>query len=249
MQDIPDHSIDMILCDPPYEITARNPWDKRLPFDKMWQQYYRVAKETAPILLFCAGRYTAELIVSNILDFKYKWIWCKNLKSGNLNARSRPMSGYEEICVFYENQPIYKPQKILRTYQQKSGNTKNSMSTNYGSQKEDYTDRQNEWLMPDDVLYFDCVHNSTGKLHPTQKPVELLEYLIRTYTNESDTVLDSCMGSGSTGVAAVNTNRNFIGIELQEDYYNIAKDRIEQAQKYPGTEYKKPVQGTNMKLF
>ena len=166
------------------------------------------------------------------------------MKTGNLNARNRPMCAYEDIAVFYRKTPVYNPQKIPRTFQRKSGNILNSTSSNYGKQNAIYIDRQCDTLMPDDVidyedsidvdleslggevLYFECVHNSSGKVHPTQKPVPLLEYLIKTYTNSGDTVLDNCMGSGSTGVACQNLNRNFIGIELDEHYFQIAKERI-----------------------
>lgn len=249
MKDIPDKSIDMILCDLPYAQT-QNPWDNIIPTDELWDAYTHIIKPNGAVVLFCRQPFSSKLVMSNTAWYKYSYVWCKNLKTGNLNARNRPMGSYEEVAVFYEHQPTYNPQKILRTYQQKSGNTKNSLTTNYGKQKEEYTDRQSEWLMPDDVidgddipftaLYYDCVHNSSGKLHPTQKPVELLEYLIKTYTNEGDTVLDNCMGSGSTGVACINTNRNFIGMELDENYFHIAEERIRQAQINPEVPYRKP---------
>ena len=157
------------------------------------------------------------------------------------------MGSYEEILIFYKLQPTYNPQKIPRTYQKKSGNTRNSTTTNYGKQKEKYIDRQSEWLMPDDVidyedaysldsldlsgemLYVKCEHNSQKKLHPTQKPIELLEWLVKTYTNPGETVLDNCMGSGSTGVACIRTGRDFIGMEIERKYFEIARERIEQA--------------------
>ena len=160
-----------------------------------------------------------------------------------------PMGAYEDIMVFYNKPPVYNPQNIPRTYQIPSGNKFNSKSTNYGKQKELYIDRQSDWLMPDDVidyedgyaldaldlenemLYIKCVHNSSGKLHPTQKPVEILEWLIRTYTNCGDTVLDNCMGSGSTGVAALNLGRKFIGIDVEKKYFDITNERLKNVAK------------------
>ncbi len=247
MNDIPDKSVDMILCDLPYG-TTQNKWDIVIPFKKLWGEYTRIVKDNGAVCLFGRQPFTSMLIMSNLKMFKYNIIWRKNLKTGNLNARKMPMGSYEEISVFYKSPPTYNPQRIPRTFQRPSGNKFNSKTTNYGKQREVYINRQSEWLMPDDVidyedsysldamdldgemLYVKCVHNSSGKLHPTQKPVELLEYLIKTYTNEDDTVLDNCMGSGSTGVACVNTNRNFIGMELDEKYFQIAEKRIRQAE-------------------
>lgn len=251
MKDIPDKSVDMILCDLPYG-TTQNKWDIIIPLDLLWEQYNRIAKDNAAIVLFCNQPFTSLLITSNLKNYKYNLIWRKNLKTGNLNARRMPMGAYEELAVFYKRPPTYNPQRIPRTFQQPSGNKFNSKTTNYGKQREEYIDRQSDWLMPDNVidyedaysldalelngemLYIKCVHNSTGKLHPTQKPVELLEWLIKTYTNESETVLDNCMGSGSTGVACVNTNRHFIGMELNEEYFEIAKERIHNTQSNKG---------------
>lgn len=261
MKYLPDKSVDMILCDLPYEVT-QNSWDSIIPFDTLWSAYNRIIKDNGAIVLFCKQPFTSALIMSNLSIYRYNMIWRKNLKTDNLNARKRPMGAYEELAVFYKKPPTYNPQRIPRTFQQPSGNKYNSKTTNYGKQKDEYIDRQSEWLMPDDVidyedaynlsgemLYIECVHNSTGKVHPTQKPVDLLEYLIRTYTNASEIVLDNCMGSGSTGVAAVNTNRNFIGMELDEEYFKIASERIAQAQKFPGTVYKKPKPTDSKKLF
>ena len=247
MKEIPDKSIDMILCDLPYGITARNKWDVIIKPELLWQQYERISKDNASILLFGKQPFTSIMIMSNPKLYKYNLVWRKNLKTGNLNARKRPMGAFEDIMVFYNKSPTYNPQKIPRTYQIPSGNKFNSKSTNYGKQREEYIDRQSDWLMPDDVidyedgrsldaldlenemLYIKCVHNSSGKVHPTQKPVELCQWLINTYSNPGDIILDNCMGSGSTGVACVHTNRNFIGIELEEEYFNIAKKRIEEA--------------------
>lgn len=244
MDNITDKSIDMILCDLPYGCTARNKWDVIIPFEQLWKQYQRIIKDNGAIVLFGKQPFTSMMIMSNPNMYKYNLVWKKNLKTGNLNARKMPMGAFEDIMVFYKKSPVYNPQQIPRTYQVPSGNKFNSKTTNYGKQKELYIDRQNEWLMPDDVidyedgisldalelenemLYIKCVHNSSGKLHPTQKPVELLEWLIKTYTNEGDIVLDNAMGSGSTGVACMNVNRKFIGIELEEKYYHIASERL-----------------------
>lgn len=239
----------MILCDLPYGCTARNKWDIIIPFEPLWEQYSRIIKDNGAIVLFGKQPFTSLMITSNSKMYKYNLVWRKNLKTGNLNARKMPMGAFEDIMIFYKKSPTYNPQRIPRTYQIPSGNKLNSKTTNYGKQKEEYIDRQSDWLMPDDVidyedgvnlgalelenemLYVKCVHNSTGKLHPTQKPVELLEWLIKTYTNENEVVLDNCMGSGSTGVACINTNRGFVGIEMDDTYFEIAKNRIENTYK------------------
>ena len=246
MKNISDKSIDMILCDLPYGMTSRNKWDIIIPFDKLWNQYTRIIKDNSAIVLFGKQPFTSMMIMSNPKIYKYNMIWRKNLKSGHLNTKRIPMGAYEDIMVFYKKQPIYNPQKIPRTYQKPSKKSYYTESTNYGRQRGDYIDNQSNWLYPDDVidyedgvnldaldlenemLYIKCVHNSSGKLHPTQKPVELLEWLIKTYTDENMTILDNCMGSGSTGVACLNTNRKFIGIEIDENYFNIAKKRLEE---------------------
>lgn len=230
MKDIPAGSVDMILADPPYG-TTQNKWDSIIPLDKMWEQLWDKSKERCPVVLFASQPFTTTLISSQIKNYKYEWIWVKNLKTGNLNARRMPMGGHETVQVFYRKPPTYNPQKRARTTEVKSGNKRNSKTTNYGGQREFYVDRQSDFINPDTVLLdIKCVHNSNGKVHPTQKPVELMEYLIKTYTNEGDTVLDFTMGSGSTGVACVNTNRDFIGIELDEGYFTIAEKRIKEAQ-------------------
>lgn len=254
MKQIDDKSIDMINCDLPYGCTARNKWDEIIPFDKLWEQYNRIIKDDGVIILTAKQPFTSMLIMSNRKMFKYCMVWRKNLKTGNLNARKMPMGAYEDIVIFYKKPPTYNPQRIPRTYQVPSGNKFNSETTNYGIQKKEYIDRQSDWLMPDDVidyedgysfgtlelenemLYIKCLHNSSGKLHPTQKPVELYEWLIRTYTNEGDLVLDSCCGAGTTGIACINTNRNYIlmdngkcdkkGDNLNKYWSDIAQERI-----------------------
>ena len=227
MKTIPDGSVDMVLTDPPYGTTACK-WDSVIPFDLMWGQLKRVTKRNGAIVMTASQPFTSALIMSNVKMFKYCWMWEKNLKTGNLNARRMPMGGHEDIVVFCKGLATYNPQKRVRTTEQKSGNKKNSKTSVYGKQKEDYVDRQSDLISPDTVIKgIKCVHNSSGKLHPTQKPVALMEYLIKTYTNEGEAVLDFTMGSGTTGVAARKLNRKFIGIELDEMYFNIAKDRID----------------------
>ena len=229
MKEIESGSVDMILADPPYG-TTRNKWDAVIPLELMWSELWRVLKPSGAVVLCSAQPFSANLISSQFKNYKYEWVWVKNLKTGNLNARRMPMSGHETLQVFYRKPPTYNPQKRKRTTEVKSGNKFNSKTQNYGKQKNDYLDRQSDLISPDTALLgIKCVHNSSGKVHPTQKPAELMEYMVKTYTNESETVLDFTMGSGSTGVAAKNLNRNFIGIELDENYFNIAKERIESA--------------------
>jgi len=227
MKEIPDGSVDMILTDPPYG-TTQCKWDSIIPLEPMWEQLKRVIKPNGAIVLTSSQPFASVLITSNIKEHKTEWVWVKNLKTGNLNARRMPMGGHETAQVFYKKPPTYNPQKRKRTTEVKSGNKFNSKTENYGKQREAYIDRQSDWINPDTVLQnIKCVHNSSGKLHPTEKPVPLMEYFIKTYTNEGETVLDFTMGSGTTGVAAKNLNRSFIGIELDESYFEIAKNRIE----------------------
>ena len=221
MKDIPDESIDMILCDLPYG-TTKNKWDSIIPLEKLWKQYNRVIKSDGVIVLFSQMPFTIELAKSNIKDLKYEWIWEKEQGTGHLNAKKMPMKAHENILVFYKKLPTYNPQweygkPYIATY--------STHSSNYGKQKDSVTTISDGRRYPKDIIKIKKA-KTDRHLHPTQKPVELLEYLIKTYTNENETVLDNCMGSGSTGVACKNTNRNFIGIELDEKYYNIAKERI-----------------------
>ena len=230
MNDIPDKSIDMICCDLPYGVTSLK-WDSVLSFDNLWCQYNRIVKDGGIVTLFSAGNFTIDLITSNRNQLKYRLIWKKNVPTGMASAKYRPMKYYEEICVFQIGKnystynPILKPRigKHKECYKYDHYcNSNNHIQLN--KVKKRY---EPDYVQPSDVLEFEVVPNRKGKLHPTQKPVELLEWLIKTYTNENDLVLDNCMGSGSTGIACINTNRNFIGIELDEKYYKIAKERIE----------------------
>ena len=221
MKEIPDKSIDMILCDLPYG-TTRNKWDSVIPLNKLWKQYERIIKDNGAIVLFSQMPFSAELVHSNLKLFKYEWIWQKDNGTGFLNAKKMPLKIHENILVFYKKLPLYNPQMRtgFKPYKCKQGRH----STNYGAYEQGHITESNGERYPIDIIEF----KKDSGLHPTQKPVALLEYLIKTYTNEGETVLDNCMGSGSTGVACINTNRNFIGYELDEHYFQIAKERLEQ---------------------
>lgn len=232
MSQLGDNSVDLILCDLPYGCTSCA-WDIIIPFGKLWEQYKRLIKPNGNIVLFSSGLFTYKLMESNLKDFKYKLIWKKNVPTGMSSAKYRPMKYYEEICVFNFNKtstynPIMKDRvgvgKECYNYDHYC-NPNNHINLDKVKKRYDP-----DKVQPSDVLEFNVVPNRKGKLHPTQKPVELLEYLIKTYSNENDVVLDNCMGSGSTGIACINTNRNFIGIELDKKYFDIAKNRIENFQ-------------------
>lgn len=224
MKGIPDKSVDMVLADLPYG-TTQNRWDIVIPFEPLWEQYRRVCKKNAAICLFGQMPFSAALVMSNPREFRYEWIWQKAQGSGFLNANRMPLRAHENILVFYETLPTYNPQKgKAKPYKAKSGE---KTSSNYGKFDGSWHTANNGDRYPVDILRFPAVRGD----HPTQKPVPLLEYLIRTYTNEGETVLDNCMGSGSTGVACVNTGRDFIGIELDETYFKIAEQRINEARK------------------
>lgn len=227
---LPCNSIDLILCDLPYNITSMS-WDCLIPFDKLWAEYERIIKPTGNIVLFSSGMFTIDLINSNRKHFDYKLIWKKNVPTGMSSAKYRPMKYYEEICKFSIGKGTYNPQMKPRVGEKKECYRYDhycgeSNHVNYEKIKKKYDP---DFVQPSDVLEFNVVPNRKGKLHPTQKPVELCEWLIKTYSNEGDVVLDNCMGSGTTGVACINTNRDFIGIELDKGYYDIAKERIENA--------------------
>ena len=229
---LPNNSVDLILCDLPYNMTSIS-WDCLIPFDKLWDQYKRIIKPTGNIVLFSAGMFTYQLIQSNIKDFRYKLIWKKNVPTGMASAKYRPMKYYEEICIFGNSKATYNPimkervgvGKACYNYDHYCGDNNHLQ---FDKQKRRYDPN---WVQPSDVLEFNVVPNRNGKLHPTQKPTDLLEYLIKTYSNEGDVVLDNCMGSGSTAIAALNTNRNFIGYELSEEYYYIILKRLNEYEK------------------
>lgn len=267
MQNIPDKSVDLILCDLPYGITARNKWDNVIPFndyivvnDKimyqedfllynysknllsykeannyfnknkkqgLWTVYNRIIKDNAAIILFADSKFMTELINSNKKYWRYNIIWEKTQPTGFRNANKMPLKNFEYICIFYKHLPTYNPQKTTghtRKVSKAEHKINGIDSTNYNEIKKytsyDSTERypKSIWTFPKDT--------QKSSLHPTQKPVALLEYIIKIYSNENDLILDNCMGSGSTGVACVNTNRSFIGIEIEEKYYQIAKERI-----------------------
>lgn len=226
---IEDKSIDMILCDLPYGQTARNKWDTIISFDKLWEQYNRIIKDNGAIVLFANGMFTADLMQSNRKNWKYNLVWDKVLASGHLNAKKMPMRQHEDICIFYKKPPTYNPQMTEGEESHSVGKAKginqevHSRNTNYGEFVKVQTEGKLKY--PKSILTFQKPHPSTT-LHPTQKPVELLEWLINTYSNEGDLILDNCMGVASTGIACVNTNRNFIGIELDNSYFNSGLNRI-----------------------
>ena len=229
MKQLEDQSVDLILTDLPYG-TLKCDWDVIIPFEPLWAEYNRILKPEGVIVLFSSGRFTLELIQSNLKDFKYKLIWKKNVPTGMSSAKYRPMKYYEEICVFSKNKGVYNPQMKPRVGIGKSCYNYDHYcgESNHVSYKKVKKRYDPDFVQPSDVLEFNVVPNRNGKLHPTQKPVELLEWLIKTYSNDSALVLDSCMGSGSTGIACLNTNRDFIGIEMNEEYFKIAKSRIEE---------------------
>jgi DNA modification methylase len=223
MKDMPDESVDLVLTDPPYG-TTQNKWDTVIPFDKMWEQLERVAKPNSAICLFGSEPFSSALRMSNIKNYKYDWKWDKLKPCGHLNAHKRPMRKLEDICVFSIGKTPYYPQGLVYNPRIKKRAVNTEGSKCYGR-----SGNQNLAIWqgyPTEQLEF---MNEYG-MHPTQKPVALLEYLIRTYTDEGDTVLDFTMGSGSTGVACVLTDRSFIGIELDEKYFGIANQRIADAE-------------------
>lgn len=236
MKEIPDGSVDLILTDPPYGTTACK-WDTVIPFDLMWEQLKRIIKPNGAVVLFGSEPFSSALRMSNIKQFKYDWIWEKSKGSNFIQAKNMPIKFHEILSVFSEGKTIHKNQSNNRMPYNPQGiikvDKKWSRSKKYGTEhgldrKSHKLDRVIEFEnYPTSILKFGNSDNRERGLHPTQKPVALLEYLIKTYTQEGETVLDFTMGSGSTGVACVNTNRNFIGIELDECYFNIAKQRIE----------------------
>ena len=226
--------VDLVLTDLPYGITQCK-WDSIIPFDEMWECLKRITSERTPIVLFGTEPFSSALRISNINNYKYDWIWQKPRGTGHLNAKKQPLRDVENIMVFYAKQPLYNPQfskgePYSRLKGGKVTKVKEKGDTVYGKFKEgaEVRDDNEGFRYPKQVLNFGVVER--GTVHPTQKPVKLLEYLIKTYTNEEDIVLDFTMGSGSTGVACNKLNRNFIGIELEKKYFKIAQERINDAQ-------------------
>ncbi len=234
MQNIKDKSIDCIICDLPYGVT-NSKWDTVIPYEPLWKQYKRIIKDNGAIILFGQDKFTAKTMLSNEKMHRYNLVWNKVLTSGFLNAGRMPLREHEDIMVFYKKLPTYNPQftqgKPLRGMGTKFKKVKNNNNNynDFNSCNNPSANRGGDTKKyPKSILTFPRKHSSK-MLHPTEKPVELLEYLIKTYSNEGDTILDNCMGSGSTGVACLNTNRKFIGIELDTKYFIITKERLEDA--------------------
>ncbi len=220
---IDSKSIDLILCDLPYG-TTQNIWDSVIPLDKLWEQYERIIKDNGVIALSSQGAFSAELIMSNKKLFKYKLIWVKSKSTNFLNAKKQPLRKHEDICIFYKNQPIYNPQMNEGVPYDK-GVRKDQLTGSYGDFNSIQIQSDGQ-RYPSDVIYFKTAESEGKVYHPTQKPVELGRYIIRTYTNEGDTVLDNTSGSGSFLVSAVLENRNFIGIEKNEDTLLHKKNKV-----------------------
>lgn len=224
MPNIDTGSIDLILADLPYG-TTRNKWDAVIPFDLMWAEYERIIKPNGAIVLTAAQPFTSALVMSNPKLFKYEWIWSKTIGSGQLNAKKQPLRTHESVLVFYKNPPTYNPQMTEgKPYHAKRKATYEGPG--YNQQRPNET-KNDGYRLPKSVL--DVPNPRIKGGHPTQKPVSLMEYLIKTYTNEGELVLDNVVGSGTTAVAAINTNRHFIALEKDENYYQISQDRIEEA--------------------
>lgn len=229
MKDIPDKSIDMILCDLPYQVTASCKWDIIIPFKPLWEQYKRIIKDNGCIALTACNKFHYQLVNSNLDMYKYEWVWEKSQATGHFNSKKRPMNAHEFVNIFYNKQPTYNPQK---TQGHKPTNTYTkyldtvNKSDVYGKCNVEISGGGETDRYPRSVLKFPS-DKQTCYLHPTQKPVALFEYLIKTYTNEGDVVLDNCAGSGTTAIACLNINRNYILIEKEEKYYNIINERIE----------------------
>jgi DNA modification methylase len=231
MNKIPDGSVDMILADLPYGTTACM-WDNVIPFEPLWEQYWRVLKPKGTVVLFGCQPFTSALGASQIKYLQYSWAWDKIHSTGHLNAKKRPMKRCEDILVFYRAQSTYNAQNLVYSPKKMTNSDSHCQrgkgcetSTVEGRLRKDYVQEFTGW--PRNLITFKSANGN--KDHPAQKPVALLEYLIKTYTNKCETVLDNCMGSGSTGVACINTGRNFIGIEMDDKYFEIAKNRIESA--------------------
>ena len=224
MKELPDHSVDMILCDLPYGVTA-NELDIVIPFDLLWEQYNRLTKDNSAIVLFAQGLFYIDLVNSNRKMFRYDLVWDKQLTSGFLNANRMPLRQHEQIAVFYNNLPIYNPQMTKGEPNHNVGNLQREMSNNnYG----DYTrvcPPYDGMKYPTSIISFQKPHPSVSQ-HRTEKSVPMLEYLIKTYTDKGMVVMDNCMGSGTAGLACINTERSFIGIEKDEEYFKVCCDRI-----------------------
>jgi site-specific DNA-methyltransferase (adenine-specific) len=221
MKTIPDGSVDMILADLPYEITAAK-FDILIPFEPLWEQYNRVAKEDAAMVFTASQPFTTALISSNLKNFRYEWIWEKPQGTNPMVAKIQPLKAHENIVVFYRKRPKYNPQMAISTPYGGFKSKQKKLGEVYGDLDSKHRDNPEGTRYPKTVLQF----KQEKGLHPTQKPVPLMEYLIRTYTDENDVVLDNCFGSGTSGVAAKKTGRGYIGIELDEEYFKPGSERI-----------------------
>lgn len=224
---LPDKSVDMILCDLPYGTTACK-WDTIIPFEPLWAQYTRIIKPKGAIVLTASQPFTSALVMSNVKWFKYEWIWDKVLPSGFQNSRNIPMKRHENVCVFYDKKPTYNPQMVAREKPRKNVQPKTqSLSNRMTSTKKTGEVWFNTHRFPTSLLSFSNADRTVGNhVHPTQKPVALFEYLIKTYTNPGDLILDNCAGSGTTGIAAINTDRAAILIEKEADYCVKIRNRV-----------------------
>jgi len=238
MKRIPDGSVDCIICDLPYEVLNKGnkdaQWDRIIPFEPLWEQYRRVAKPNAAIVLFAQGMFTAQLMMSQPKLWRYNLIWDKNRTTGFLNAKKMPLRCHEDICVFYDELPTYNPQMTKCLPHQRNhsrgkqeGEQTNRCYGNFGKAEDNITDEK----YPRSIV--NVQNKVQGNVHPTQKPVDLVAYLVRTYTNPNDVILDNCMGSGTTAIAAMREGRHFVGYELNKEYYDKACERIKRERQQP----------------
>jgi len=234
MKAIPEASVDAVICDLPYEVlNDGNPnaqWDKQIPFEPLWEQYERIIKPTAPIVLFAQGMFTSDLMQSNRNMWRYNLIWDKGRTSGHLNANRMPLRQHEDIVVFYKQLPTYNPQMMKDGQKHHRGGQGTNVNNVYGNFDSMKTSYHNE-RFPTSIIQFDKIVAAGQTNHPTEKPVDLLRYLVLTYTNEGDTVLDNCMGSGTTAIACIKEKRHFIGFELNKEYFDKACKRIDTEQR------------------
>lgn len=243
MNEIPSNSVDMILADLPYG-TTKNPWDATIPFIRLWQHYERIIKDNGAIVLTASQPFTTDVINSNRRLFRYELIWEKQKGSDPLNAKRKPLKSHENILVFYKKQPTYNPQ--FEEGEPYAGRIDKSVkSSNFNKAEKVKGDGSDGRRYPKTVLKISNEGMNSKNLHPTQKPLRLIEWLVKTFTNEGDTVLDNCMGSGTTGVACINTGRLFIGIEMNEKYFEVAQKRLSQI----ADEGSKGKRGGFLKLF
>ena len=253
MKRIDDASIDCIICDLPYEVLHRNnpnaQWDRMIPMEPLWEQYKRIIKQNGAILLFCQGMFTAQLMMSQPKLWRYNLIWDKCRVTGFLNANRMPLRCHEDIAVFYKRLPVYHPQYAEGAPSHPQGNGKHKHTNNcYGEYGRDYQGRTYERVprvastvpagkkCPRSIIAIKKEHESTV-LHPTQKPVELIRYLIRTYTNRGGVILDNAIGSGTTAVAAIKEHRHYVGFELNKEYFDIAQNRINEVLAQPTLDF------------